>query len=114
MTTPSSICNLNEDILTLICSAIYRQSVQGRPFDRPSVLAFSATCKLLRVVAAPIIFNTLVLWDWDSFCETVRMMRACSHVRRSTRYVEVKRTEGGADSVTSDTAPQDITRYTYR
>jgi len=111
MTTTSSICDINYDILSLICGTIDDEYVCGRAYNRPSVLAFSETCKLLRSIAAPIIFSKLVIWDWDSFCETSQMMRTCENARRFTRCAESEKWMWHRPA--SNTASQDIASRTY-
>jgi len=82
-----TFCTLHRDVLTLICNAIDDGYIFNKRFSRPSVRALSETCKDLRAIAAPIVFRTLAIWDWDKFVETAQSMVGSELARRYTRCV---------------------------
>jgi len=86
--TGVTLADLNEDILVLICDAIDDgDRLYDSQFARPSLKALSATCRSLRAAAAPALFETLAIWNWDSLVETARAMMQCELARRHTRCV---------------------------
>jgi len=80
-----TFCGLHQDVLTLICNAIDDGYMYNKRFSRPSVRALSETCKDLRAIAAPIVFHTLAIWNWDTFVETAQEMASSELARRYTR-----------------------------
>ena len=101
-----TICDLDLDILALICDEIEDDYIYGRRFWRPSVKALSETCKQLRVAAARVLFHTVAIWDWDTFHETLQEMMQCELVLLYTRHVCC----GNRYVTETDSVAQDLSR----